>query len=584
MGVPIDVTVAIIKASWETRKSDALVLPLWSQSVLDEVFQSRNGWSLGSYWDQCSLGLRRFNFSFFSLGVLKGKQGGGREDVIPAARQQCKDADIPIEDYEHVIILVDPSNNDSGALGIGGDALFDQNGSHEFFAHELGHVLGLDHPFGYQNGVPTEYQDYYCLMGYTGPNSATLPAPTDPKGSFPPPPTHKGENDFWSAGRMPSAATLYHYWSEFRTQAYVQAASGAAAESVTLTALSEYGDGGPVLLTIPGGPGETVFVEYRTPSHWDKGFPAPAIVIHSFGVQGSASKPEGVDRVWFEHVIIEPFYDSWSCRNMLGIEVESADRKKATVRITRPAAIKSATLIEQQWQALDETDARFGAVLLSKDNDVNLCSQESKLYYVTVKTFGERFELELVITGFQDPVIEEWRINGLVVAQSGIVIPIVNAEQNVIVQTAEPSGTRLELGKQTVDRKAPVEYQINAKTITLTTMPKIGSYVLTVECLVRDRTAPASTPASARIATAEIHVRGERVEFDESYKKDAEHCWWIRTQVPQPVRHWPPVRDPGPLLPWVDPLDKHAISKLMQRVRVENVRIASPRIDPKREQ
>jgi hypothetical protein len=185
MGMPIDVTVAIIKASWETRKSDALVLPLWSQSVLDEVFQSRNGWSLGSYWDQCSLGLRRFQFSFFSLGTLKGKQGGGREDVIPAARQQCKDASIPIEDYEHVIILVDPSNNDSGALGIGGDALFDQNGSHEFFAHELGHVLGLDHPFGYQNGVPTEYQDYYCLMGYTGPNSATLPRPTDPKGSSP---------------------------------------------------------------------------------------------------------------------------------------------------------------------------------------------------------------------------------------------------------------------------------------------------------------------------------------------------------------------------------------------------------------
>jgi hypothetical protein len=276
-------------------------------------------------------------------------------------------------------------------------------------------------------------------MGYTGPNSAKL-GPSDPKGNYPPPPTHAGEADFWSAGRMPSPATLYQYWDDFRSSAYVRAASGAAAESVTLTALSEYSSGGPVLLTIPGGPGETVFVEYRTPSHWDKGFSAPAIVIHSFGLQGSPAKPEGVDRVWFEHAIIEPFYDSWSCRNMLGIEVESADRSKATIRIARPAAIKSATLLERQWQLLDETDARFGAVLLSKDNDKNLCSEESKFYYVTVKTFGERFELELIIAGFQDPVIEEWRLNGLVLTQSGaatpIVIPIVSAEQNVVVQTA----------------------------------------------------------------------------------------------------------------------------------------------------
>jgi hypothetical protein len=63
----------------------------------------------------------------------------------------------------------DPQMADAGALGQGQDALFDQDASHEFFAHELGHVLGLDHPFGFIDGRPTEYADYYCLMGWTGP-------------------------------------------------------------------------------------------------------------------------------------------------------------------------------------------------------------------------------------------------------------------------------------------------------------------------------------------------------------------------------------------------------------------------------
>jgi hypothetical protein len=155
MANPVKVNVAFVRARWGSARTDVPNLARWPLSVIEEVFQTRNGWSLGSYWDECSLGLRSLQFTFFDLGILKGDQHQKRDETIAAARKQCIDRNIPIAQYEHVVFLVDPANNDAGALGQGQDALFDQDASHEFFAHELGHVLGLDHAFGFIDGKET---------------------------------------------------------------------------------------------------------------------------------------------------------------------------------------------------------------------------------------------------------------------------------------------------------------------------------------------------------------------------------------------------------------------------------------------
>lgn len=426
------VKIAVVRAHWQTPRTDVLSLADWSDEVLKKIFEVRNGWSFGSYWDDCSLNLRRPEFTFFDLGILNGVQPVkmDRGVVLPAARAQCLAQNIPLDAYDQFILLVSPTGNDSGASGR--DALLDQNAEHEFFAHEIGHVLGLDHPFGWGDAGgghigPVEYQDDYCLMGFTGPKSAEMmpPADTSVVTSFPAKP--KSDVDpkyFWRSGRMPSAATLCHHWPEFRaTPGYLQIASGQVGEIVTLTALSERQLGGPLLLQMTSQSGAMYFVEYRLNTNWDRGIGKAAIVIHSVGAHDAYLamwRLPGIGRVWFSYAIEAPFYDAWSGPADLGLEVVSisGDQKKATIRLTGSSNQKGAQLVEQRGRLrINERSYQSAALLLSKENDPSLCSPDLKSYLVEIRTFGEQVEFELVLNGFSRPAVEQWRINGRVLVR-----------------------------------------------------------------------------------------------------------------------------------------------------------------------
>ena len=57
-----------------------------------------------------------------------------------------------------------------------GDAVFDQGPfTLEFFQHELGHLLGFEHPFG-PGGV---YDDPYCVMGWSKWHDHPIPRPPE---------------------------------------------------------------------------------------------------------------------------------------------------------------------------------------------------------------------------------------------------------------------------------------------------------------------------------------------------------------------------------------------------------------------
>lgn len=147
-------------------------------------------------------------------------------------------------------------------------------------------------------------------------------------------------------------------------------------------------------------------------------------------------------------------------------------------------------------------------------------------------------------------------------ANSGHIWETVSAEHYEI---SSSQGSLVSLRKIKSFRLARIDYQVSAKGIILGSSPGVGSFHLAVDCQVRDTALPATEPASSRTAQTVVQFTGDRVIYDQSYRDDAERCWWTRTQVPQPVRDWPPRL--GEFLPWVDPLDKHAISNLMQRLR-----------------
>jgi hypothetical protein len=586
----VEVKVALVRAQWQTPRPDATNLTPWSHAVLEQIFEVRNGWSLGSYWDACSLGLRRLKFKFYDLQVLEGEQRGNdqdRDDVIKSALRQCNAKNIFTEPYDHFIILVSPAGNDSGARGQ--NLLFDQNGEHEFFAHELGHLLGLEHPFGWDGARQAiEYNDEYCLMGYTGYHHSEMNLPSDPAivSSFPPPPTKEGDpHYFWRSGRMPSAATLFQYWRDFRTTpGFVYTATRAqVGQTVTLTALSEVSEGGPVLLLIEGPSGANHFVEYRLNTNWDKGFtrqqnvPYSIVVIHSYHVFTNYlnywSLPGG-DRVWFNYAIEPPFHDAWIGSTGIGVEIvgQSPDKKKVTLRIVDGSSRKTAELVERRGRArFGEKISQSGTVFLDKSSDGNLCSNTPKQYSVEVATFGEQVTVDLMLSGFADPVIDEWTLNEQVLpGTSGHATPPVEAERNVILNSPVGQGQRISLGKDHNSTNARIDYATGLNGVILTTSSGVGSYELRIACTVRDRAMGATEPGAIRIATLAIHVDGDRVIYDQSYRDDAERCWWVRRQVPQPVRDWPPGRNEL-RFPWVDPLDKHAISDLMQRLRLQGI-------------
>lgn len=195
---------------------------------------------------------------------------------------------------------------------------------------------------------------------------------------------------------MPSVATLFNHWKDFREREdYVREASGAPDETYELTAVSECQEGGPVLLRIPGASGETFFVEYRLDSKWDRGLPYPVVVIHSFGAHGRDVWPLdwGADRVWFEYEIPEPFFDTWASSPALGVEVvrQSHDKKKNTIRVTRPSKCKKVELLDLPINrfVIGRADVDSAILSLNRDNDLLICDSELKDYKVIIQTFEE---------------------------------------------------------------------------------------------------------------------------------------------------------------------------------------------------
>ena len=116
---------AILTCEWKTKAANAVAGPAWTADLLRKVFQDRNGWSLGHWWDDCSLGHRKLEFEVFDLGLLDAVQGtlsdtDLRDRVVELARVRG----VPLSTYGHHVVFVDPPPN--AAFQYRGSAIADR--------------------------------------------------------------------------------------------------------------------------------------------------------------------------------------------------------------------------------------------------------------------------------------------------------------------------------------------------------------------------------------------------------------------------------------------------------------------------
>lgn len=316
--------VAVLRLLWAADPHHAPLDPdpVWPDEMFNETFQANNGWSLRDYWHASSFGLLRpeFDFSLARWWRLPQRHGEltKREDILSAARRFVEeDKKTSLGGYDRDIAFIHGPSIDAGATT--GGAVFDQGGSIPFYQHELGHVLGFMHSFGPFIPPPNEfgslYNDPYCVMGYTGPQSHQISPPPELSA------VEILDQNFWRSERRPAAASLYRRFtgsSDFVDSGWV--AHVEPGQRVWIAALSEADNTTPVVAVMqaPGQPEVTVAIEYRTAFGDDAGV-TPAVVVHSLGAGNVGMGRSEVNPPWFEGTI-EPKVGEHL--DLLGLHIE----------------------------------------------------------------------------------------------------------------------------------------------------------------------------------------------------------------------------------------------------------------------
>src|SRR5262249_46681649 len=159
--------------------------------------------------------------------------------------------------FDGLVFVVGGQTVDAGTtpVAFGGRTrpvcLFDDLASHSFMAHELGHLLGLDHPFNTNLLNPTykygEYGEPTCIMSAQnfGGSPATFAIPDASRILI------SAATPFWtSAGPGVSMATLWRYAPDFpAAQAFSMQLPALAAP--TAVRLMRAGVAGLRMVTMP---------------------------------------------------------------------------------------------------------------------------------------------------------------------------------------------------------------------------------------------------------------------------------------------------------------------------------------------
>lgn len=224
-----------------------------------------------------------------------------------AAMQLFADHGYAMDPYDGYCFMIGPGPVDAGTCYIPrGDrivavAYFDPRGEHGFLCHEIGHVLGYQHPFDLSIPDPLnyptgEYGDPTCVMSAKnfGGRPVTFTFPESERGPF------ATREPVWTlAGPSASAATLWR-WSPGFPAAPDWAVELPRGASTTTVRLARPGTAGTRLVILPtSGASRWHTLEFRPAKAWDRAFgPAGSagLVVHEIRDVGTAAVGPGWPR------------------------------------------------------------------------------------------------------------------------------------------------------------------------------------------------------------------------------------------------------------------------------------------------
>ena len=286
------VRIVVLACRWETIPPGTVVPTPIASSVLQQMFSESSGtnWTFADVFARSTLGQLRFDPAVVhNIGALPGTlvDREKRAEVINRALQVASTHGIVFGPNDRAIVFINPPPCDAGAIGIGRQALLDQNGDHTYFTHELGHVVGYAHSYGSDltGDQNTVYGDPYCIM------SAMTFGASWPTASSPPPgvtlPAGLPPNMWNKSGPLAAAAVSALYvptFNAFPKVVDISPAYHSYPQHTRLVALAEATSADPVLARIDSGL-QTFFIEYRSANGFDRGLalpatPDPAVVIH----------------------------------------------------------------------------------------------------------------------------------------------------------------------------------------------------------------------------------------------------------------------------------------------------------------
>ena len=266
----------VLACRWETIPPGISVPPPISLPVLRQMFSESpaSDWSIADFHVRSTFGQVRFDPALvFDIGALPGTlvNREQRAQLIGLARQAASNQGIQFGPHDHAVVFINPPPCNAGALGVGGDALFDQAPEHTYFAHELGHVIGYEHSYGFglPGSQPVEYGDPYCMMsawtfGGQQPQASGPPAGATLPAGLP--------ALMWNAsGPLSTAAQTYGCVPDFAVGSnvsWIPYVFGTRVR-VLLSALGQASANDVVLVGIDA-PTERYFIEYRTAAGWDQ--------------------------------------------------------------------------------------------------------------------------------------------------------------------------------------------------------------------------------------------------------------------------------------------------------------------------
>jgi len=207
----------------------------------------------------------------------------------PAQRRQAFDwgleaaraANVPLNEYEHKIVILNGGGNDHGKTAGGVLFVYDDARPLEptFMFHEMGHEFGLDHSFGEQaapcasgDGRPGAYCDRSDIMSAMNVDSFQ-------------------DSLNRRSGPSLNAVSRKRLGWLHRSRIHALPIAGPA-ETITLAALNRPGIEGYLMVEFKGtsriNPNamSTYTVEFRERSGWDQGLNGSAVIVHEIRSDG----------------------------------------------------------------------------------------------------------------------------------------------------------------------------------------------------------------------------------------------------------------------------------------------------------